>query len=200
MRALLLAALLLTYATTPGHADTPTRTGLTCGLLTSTDVVGLTANPGTEVGVIWGGPIGAADLPSFEDGVLYWDVAGNPAAVSMRCDVQLTSSFASGPDYLTATSAVTSTATAVVPTYVWYQILPSDPVFLCTTVSAVDARGDSVMAYYDTDTGTFVRDPGEAHCELAISQEVPPSATCGLLPTGCPLDPVDLRVVVPATV
>jgi hypothetical protein len=181
------------------HAAPPSIAGLTCGLLTTTDVVGVLANPGTQVGYVWGGPVAAGHLPSYDDGVLRWDVEGNPVSVLIGCDVQVTTPRFADVDYVSATATGTGAA-VVVPTFVWYQLLPSNPVYLCTHVTVTDARGATATAYFDAVTRTFVSSPEDAECEVATSQQVPPKEACDVLPTGCPVESADVRVVTPTAI
>jgi hypothetical protein len=193
------AATVLLSVPATSYAQPTTTAGLTCGLATTTDVVGVLANPGTEIGYVWGGPVAAADLPTLDDGVLMWDIAGNPFTVTIGCDVQLSTPRFSEPDYL-STTATGSPAAVVLPTFVLYQTLPTNPVFLCTTLTVTDARGASRIGYFDAATKTFVRNADDAECDVAIAQEAPPQGVCDLLPNGCMHDTADVRVVVPSAI
>lgn len=166
----------------PAHAA-PSIAGLTCGLVTTSDFTLLLENPGTQVGVVFGGP-----------------VAGT-GTVGIQCSIQVGGTGVhSDPDIRTEPPATGSLAAVVPPALVAYNALPNDPVWVCTQVTE-----NGTTYYYDAPSGNLSTS-NAAHCTLAISFEVPP---CGVVTGVCEaLDmlcgtslcdfPADVRVSPPA--
>lgn len=132
----------------PADAAVPSPDGYACGYSSLTDP---TAEEGTQLGEIDGGPIVVADLPRVDvhgDPTLSWDVLGNPASATLTCDLQLNDQTHGGPNTVSL-SASGTTVVVLPPTTTSYALSVNDTVHLCTSVTVTDARGDSGTFYWD---------------------------------------------------
>jgi hypothetical protein len=160
-----LAALALTLPAGTAHADVPTWVALRCSFLTVEDPTGTVANPGTQVGVMYGGPIVAADLPASID-PLFWDIFGNPASATLDCSLQVDEPLYTANDAVSASSSGT-VATFLPPTPISYQVPHTSNVFVCTAFTVSDAHGDSATYYWDDATKQWTTNPTGAVCAIA---------------------------------
>jgi hypothetical protein len=174
-----------------GHADAPVGVTATCGAISTDDPTGTIANPGTQVGVIFGGPMVVADLPDVDDTTtpptVNFDTTGNPASATITCALQVggTGTYAEA-DAVSASASGTGVVD-LLPTLISYQAGSTDPVWGCTTLTLTDANGDSDTVYLDDATGEYSTDPTTAACKLGFAVQVPPQELCDAAPVVCDL-------------
>lgn len=171
MRAVAAAAVVLaTLAPAPAHADTGLIGGTLCSFDATSD---LTGHPGTESGIVTGGPLALIDRT-------------DPTVVRsayLTCTIQVgaTGATHAGPDAFAASGPLTPGVVALPPTRVWYYATPFDPVYLCTKVT-VPGEG----TYYWNDYGQpdglghWTTSSG-SYCRLAVEQHDPLPAGAGVV-------------------
>jgi hypothetical protein len=166
--AVAVAAAAATALTGVASADGPAGAGVLCGLTATTDPTGGVAQPGQWVGEVHGGPFAVADLAT-DDAVS--GLTGNPASATVTCATQVNGTGRyTDPDAVSASASGTAVVT-LPPTAVSFYAGGTDSVWLCATLVATDAHGESETLYFDDTTGDWAADPGWATCALAVSQD-----------------------------
>lgn len=179
----------------PAHAEPSRLSGTTCGMATTNDIVGVFANPGTQVGSLYAA-VAVVDPPSSGDSINI-DPAANPLTLTVTCEVVNAPAYGS-PEFDTATA--TGSGVAVAENNIILLATPESAVFVCTTITVNELRGGPRTVYFDAQSGGLKNDSTQAECALATWQELPPPAVCDSAPPLCPLDRQTTAVVVPTPV
>lgn len=190
MRRALFAVALVAAFLPPGSAHAA-AVGSTCGLDTGNDPTGVVANPNTQVGTEYAGPIAVAYTPSTND-----PVAHNPVTVSVTCWVQLQGTGNANDSAAVAAGTVATGPSLPVVGYlptVEIQYPETVNVWLCTRVDVTDSSGAHTALYADTtdpNGAVLTTDSSQARCAFVTSQSTDP---CDVEPSPmCPL-PVAAR-------
>lgn len=174
MRKHLLAILAVTAALTPAaHAATPTYAGDVCGYAAYAD-----PSIGDWEGVLYGGPLVVADLPTMLPSAAE-DLLSNPVAVTLDC------TFKVDGVPVAATSGSGQVAVIAGPVVFRYYDDGTAHVELCSAVTITHLGGSPERYYWDDVANRFSADPA-APCYIQNSSDYScPLAAgddCGLHP------------------